>query len=290
MNFAIHSLSANIFAKHLVLAIGAAAAALTLSGCAVPTSHRFAVYSLNQAGQFGSLDLARGKFTQIGPDLPEGETGLVAGPNGTLLTLGFSGNLYSIQLSSGVATIVGATGLADCSGPDSPCGPFSANNLGIVGSTIYANDFGNNLYTVDPGTGKATLIGNTGIPPALDNVDTINPDGTFNFFDSTLFSANGKLYETSSSSIVNFTNNTSVAVEPAFLYEINTTTGKATRIAPTSLNLTAAFNVDGIIYGYYGLASQFVVLSLTDGKTTKVSDDADPSVGITTGGYAVPVR
>lgn len=282
-------LAANRFGKHLVLAIAAASAALTLAGCALPKPHRFAVYSHNQAGQFGSLDLAKGKFTQIGPDLPEGESGLVAGPAGTLLTLGYSGNLYSIQISSGVATLVGPTGLSDCSGPASPCGPFSAYNLGIVGTTIYANDFGNNLYTVDPTTAKATLIGNTGIPPALENVGTVNPDGTLNVFDATLFSVNGKLYETSSSSTLDFTTNTSVPTEPAFLYEINTTTGKATKIAPTSLNLTAAFNIDGIVYAYYGLHSQWVTLSLTDGKITKVSDDADPALGPTFGGYAVEI-
>ena len=83
--------------------------------------------------QFGTVDLASGAFTPIGPGTPEGVTGLAAGPNGSLLTLSFSGNLESINPTNGAVTIVGATGLGDCSLLSSPCGPTSANTIAALG-------------------------------------------------------------------------------------------------------------------------------------------------------------
>lgn len=279
------------FGMRLLLSFAACAAVLMPSGCSdTREPQKYAVYSFNQSGQFGSLDVTKGKFTRIGPDMPEGATGLALSSNGSLLTLGYSGMLYSIQPITGVATEVGPTGLIDCIGPpSSPCGPTAADNIALLGSTLFVNDMGTNLYAIDPSTGKATLVGPTGIPAALPTVDTMNPDGSFNFFDFTLFSANGKLYATSDSTVTNFATGSSVATVPAYLYEIDPHTGRATRIAPTTPNLTAAFSIGGVAYAYYGFQSEWVTLSLTDGTIKKVSDDADPSVGPTFGAYAVPV-
>src|SRR6185437_5598532 len=105
-------------------------------------------------GQLGTLDLATGAFHQIGPVI-EGSNGLAPGPNGSLLTLTFSGNLISINPANGVTTTIGPTGLADCTTPASPCGPTSANNIGALGSMVYATDFANNLYRVNALTGQA---------------------------------------------------------------------------------------------------------------------------------------
>ncbi len=84
------------------------------------------VYAVSTGQQFGTLDLDTGGFHQIGPNLPEETSGLVPGPNGGLLSLSFSGNLNSINSANGVTTLIGATGLGDCSGPSSPCSPNSA--------------------------------------------------------------------------------------------------------------------------------------------------------------------
>src|ERR1700686_4071270 len=73
------------------------------------------VYVVTGGQQFGTVDLATGLFHQIGPNTPEGEGGLVPGPNGSLLTLTLSGNLDSINPATGVTSVVGPTGLADCS-------------------------------------------------------------------------------------------------------------------------------------------------------------------------------
>jgi hypothetical protein len=78
----------------------------------------------------------------------------------SLLTLAFSGNLDAIDRFTGRTSVVGATGLRDCSVPGS-YDPNCANVIGRLGDRFYATDFANNLYSVDPATGAATLIGPT---------------------------------------------------------------------------------------------------------------------------------
>jgi PEP-CTERM motif len=259
----------------------------------VPASSGASVYVVNGppsgAGQFGAIDLATGAFTQIGPNTPEGSQGLVPGPSGSLLTLGFSGNLDSINPATGVSTFVGPTGFADCAAPPaSPCGPHSANALASVGGKIYATDFSNNLYTVNPATGAATLIGPTGIPAVPFTPTLVNPDGTFNAYDEGLFGANGKLYATFDAftvSLATFTT-ASVVIAPD-LYQIDPATGVATLIGPTDLNLDAIADVNGIFYAFNDGISQVVALELANGHTSFVSG-FDPAAGIITGASATP--
>src|SRR4051794_22699402 len=137
--------------------------------------------------QFGTVDLATGAFHQIRSGAGEEYRGLVPGSNGSLLTLGFDGNLTSINPVNGSTTVIGATGLSDCSTPSSPCGPRSAGVLAALGGNLYATDFSQNLYRVDPTTGAATLVGATGIPAVpFPSHFTSNPDGTGNVFEATL--------------------------------------------------------------------------------------------------------
>ncbi len=179
-----------ILRQHLALAV--ALALSTVAAHATPL-----VYVLSGSGQFGTMDISTGSFSPIGAGTPEGTGGLIQGPGGTLLTLGFNGNLDSINPTTGAFSTIGATGLGDCSLPASPCGSNSANILGKVGSSIYATDFANNLYSVNPVTGVATFIGSTGIP-ALPFIplSTVpgDPDGSFYFYGESLFDYNGNLY------------------------------------------------------------------------------------------------
>lgn len=147
------------------------------------------VYVVGQ--QFGTVDLVTGAFQQIGPNLLEGETGLVPAPNGTLLSLAFTGKLNSINPATGATRVIGPTGLADCSMAGSPCGPTSANTLGELAGTTYATDFHNSLYRVNASAGAATLIGPTGIPAIPFIPLSTNPDGSLNFYDEALFGAGG---------------------------------------------------------------------------------------------------
>src|SRR5579864_2061830 len=95
------------------------------------------VYVFNAAAQFGTVNLSNGAFTPIGSGLPEGSAGLVQGPGGSLLTLGVSGELYSINPNTGVATGVGNTGLTGAMS-----GNF-ANTIGELNGVVYATDLNN---------------------------------------------------------------------------------------------------------------------------------------------------
>ena len=260
---------------------------LTLALFTVPASAGTLVYVVNGFQQFGTIDLASGAFTQIGPNTPEGSDGLVPGPNGSLFTLTFSGNLDSINPATGLTTVIGATGLGDCTSPASPCGPTSANNLAGLGGTLYATDLSNNLYTVNPATGAATLMGPTGIPPLPYVLLSTNPDGSTNAFDETLFTSGGKLYATFDAITIDFSSFKITPVIPAALYQISPWTGIATLVAPTALNLSAAVDVNGTIYAFNAAANQVVTLDLANGKTSFVSD-FDPAAGLLGGASPTP--
>jgi len=58
-------------------------------------------YVVTDSQQFGTVDLNSGAFRQIGSDTPEQQFNLVAGPNGSLLSLTASGNLESINTATG---------------------------------------------------------------------------------------------------------------------------------------------------------------------------------------------
>lgn len=243
------------------------------------------MYVVDSNNQFGTIDIATGTFQQIGPNTPEGESGLAQRPNGSLLTLTYSGNLDSINPATGVATLVGPTGLGDCSTPMSPCGPNSASTLGELGGIVYATDLANNLYRVNPLTGATTKIGATGIPALPFAPLTTNPDGTFNAYDETLFALGGKLYATFDAIKVNSSTFAITAVIPANLYQIDPSTAAATLVDPTTLTLGAAADLNGTVYAFEDGTSQVVTLDLATGDTTFVSS-FDPAVGVIDGAAA----
>jgi outer membrane protein assembly factor BamB len=214
---------------------------------------------------------------------------LVSGPNGQLLSLGFSGILNSIDPATGATTRIGPTGLVDCSDPfSSPCGPKSANALGSVGGQIYATDFDNRLYQVNPLTGVAALIGPTGIPALPFTPLTTNPDNTFNAYDESLFGANGNLYAAFDAFTVSLDTFTLASIViPPNLYRIDPKTGATTLIGATTLNLSAVAAADGVFYAFIGGTNQVVTLDLATGHTSLVTD-FDPSIGIVTGAVATP--
>jgi hypothetical protein len=261
--------------------------ALTLALSTAAANADPLVYVLGGSGQFGTMNLSTGSFTPIGPGISVGTGGLVQGPSGTLLSLGFDGNLNRINPTTGALSTVGATGLGDCSLLTSPCGSNSANIIGKVGSNLYATDLANNLYSVNPTTGAATLIGATGIPGVpfipLSPVPG-DPDGSFYFYSESLFDYGGNLYanfDTGMFDPVTFTPTQLIAPE---LYEINTLTGLATTITPTTSGLTTITNVNGTVFGF-AFNGQVLNLNMADGSTTYVSD-TDPAVGLVGGATA----
>ena len=160
-------------------------ACLALALATTATHADSLVYIVNGSQQFGTIDLATGAFNQIGPLQPEaGSFGLATAPNGSLVTFAYSGNLYSINPTTGAPAL---SGLGGCPPSASSCAPTTASTLGNYAGNIYATDFQNSLYSINPLTGAATLIGPTGIPAIPFVPGSMNPDGTFNLYDEAIF-------------------------------------------------------------------------------------------------------
>lgn len=216
-----------------------------------------------------------------------GSAGLAPGPNGFLYTLAVGGDLDAIDPATGVTKDIGPTGLADCTAPTSPCGPKSANALASLGGVIYATDFANNLYRVDPATGAAILVGPTGIPAAPTPL-TVNPDGSLNGFEQGLFAADGKLYSTFQAfTFDGSTFATKSILEPPKLYLIDPATGTTSAVAPTDFNLEAVAQVGSTVYAFKDFDNQIVTLNLANGQTSLVGS-FDPALGFVTGVAPTP--
>lgn len=243
-------------------------------------------YVVNDNSQFGTLNLSTGAFSQIGPSTSEGEAGLVPGPNGSLLTLTYSGNLDSINPVNGIATVIGATGLADCTTPASPCGTTSASTLGHLNGTVYATDFQNDLYRVNALTGAATLIGKMGIPAVPFVPFSTNPDGSFNFYDEGILGVGGKLFVTFDAASFNPATLANTAVIAPELYEVDPSNGATTVIGPTALGLDSLLATNGAVYAFSGTSNQIMTIDLENGNTSVVGD-IDPSAGVIAGAVSV---
>ena len=259
---------------------------LTASAGAAPTVY---VVTVNQ--QFGTVDLASGSFHAIGAPAPEPMSNLVWGPDGSLFTLfTLSGSLAKINPVTGKTTVIGPTGLG-----------LNAFTLAGVGRKLYLTDFSNNIYSVNPHTGAATFMRATGMPPDPTIPFTFNNDGTFNLCDETFYGVNGELYATFDSFDFDPTPGpaslvVTTKVSPK-LYRIDPSTGDATPVGHTDVQLSASVAVDKKFYGFRGVLtgfagfpltySELVIIDLTNGKVSYVLT-IDPASGAIFG--AAPVR
>jgi PEP-CTERM motif len=235
-------------------------------------------------GQFGTVDLSTGAYRQIGPVEPDGYFGLASSLNGSLAAGTYAANLDSINPATGVPTRVGPNGLGPCVVPSPACGQNSFADLGGLGGKIYATDFQNNLYTVNPMTGAATLLnGHTGIPAIPFVPGTMNSDGTLNFYDEAIWGAGGKLYATFDAWVFDPNSFTvvKVAVAPE-LYQIDPLTGIATVIGDTDLAIGGVTDVNGTSYAFNDMTDQITSINLSSGETTFVSS-FDPAAGVIQG-------
>jgi hypothetical protein len=241
------------------------------------------VYVVTDTQQFGTVDLNTGAFRQIGANTPEGQANLVPGANGLLLSLTFSGNLESINPTTGAVSVIGATGLGG-----------SAFDLAEVGGILYATDLNNSLYTINSTTGAAHLIGPSGIPA----VPLSDPNAVY---DESLYGVGGKLYATFDTFDLPLSS-PGIISSPA-LYQIDPSTGVATKVGSTMLGLSASVDVDNTLYAFHeGLANptcvgpapvpcrsdaQLFTLNLANGDTSFVTD-VDPSATAIYGASPVP--
>jgi hypothetical protein len=237
---------------------------------------------------FGTIDLKTGAFHQVGPNAPpEGLFGLAGGDNGTLIALTYASNLERFNPATGLTTLIGATGLGDCSTATSPCGPTSGNTIGGLAGKIYATDFQNSLYGVNPATAKATLIGSTGMPGIPFVPGSPNPDGTLNFYDQAIFGYEGKLYITFDTWVFDPNTGTPQSViTPGSLYEVDPATAKATLVGPTDMGIGAVVNVDGTLYAFNDMDLGIYTLDAATGKTTFTDVRFDPAAGVIQGAWA----
>jgi hypothetical protein len=135
--------------------------------------------------------------------------------NGKMYGLDYAGNLYSIDLTTGAATMIGPSGLP-------PLGGGFANSLAASSSALYytvdqtSPALGPALYTIDPVTAQATLVG----PTQADMAGSAFVNGTLYGF--TYPYING--------------------ADTASIFSIDTSTGAATFEAFTSPSVRGSIN------------------------------------------------
>lgn len=108
---------------------------------------------------FGTIDPASGIFILISPSLEC--TDIAIDPTNGILYCQSKNTLYSADKITGVATLVGSTGITQSSG--------SAMGIASDGTMYYGNQIG--LYSVDKTTGTTTLINNWTLPPEITDID-----------------------------------------------------------------------------------------------------------------------
>ncbi len=175
-------------------------------------------YMINAQSQFGVIDLNTGDFAPLGnSSIPSNMSAGLGVAGGKLYTAAFTGStLYQVNLANGALTAVGS-------------GSLQYYGLGSTTSGLYAlatyagtnNVPLFNLYSVDPSSGAATLVGPVG---------AVGPSAAWS-----LSTGSSTLY----------------LVDNFNLYSLDTNTGAATRISSPSLtNLTSAALVyeNGTLY------------------------------------------
>ena len=166
-------------------------------------------FAATRSGQFGTLNLQTAVFTQSGnPGTGFEDLGRIAG--GPLYAADSNANLLTLNTSNGSTTssVSVAIGVA----------AISVRSDGVLFGTNSTS-----LYTINPTTGAATLIGSLGISGAT-------------YFDLR-FDTSGHLYFTSDSG------------STATLYSINTTSGAATLIGSIGAAVGVLDYENGTLYG-----------------------------------------
>jgi len=143
---------------------------VTLGPCA--RADDFAYLLTGGQHQFGILDLTTGVFTQIGNPL-----GVAVGTG--LGELG--GNLYTIDGNSSTLYQVTTNGVLIAG----PSGSAIYDNIGSTTAGLFALDYSYNLYSINPATGAATLIGPTGVNLAGNTGNGLSAGSTTLYWAST---------------------------------------------------------------------------------------------------------
>jgi hypothetical protein len=175
-----------------------------------PAAHADLIaYAGSVSGAFGTIDLNTGAFSSLGNS---GQTlAGMAVANGLLFASSYhqaNGTLFTVNVANGSLTTDGAaTGI-------------SYDDFGSTLSGLFVVGTDTNLYSVNPSTGAAALIGPTGL--GLGNVRSLSTNS------SALYFSNG-----------------------ANLYTLNTSTGAATLIGGLGggTEISVMVTEGGVLYG-----------------------------------------
>jgi hypothetical protein len=144
---------------------GALALAFCPPGGLVPYT---IVNPFDSDAQLATLDLRTGAATRIGTPLPSDQTldimGLTCSRNGTLYAIGQfdTGNpdfnsLYTVDRSTGQATLIGSTGVRDSSDQSGASGFLMALAFAPDGK-LYGANSASTLFSIDKSSGAATKL------------------------------------------------------------------------------------------------------------------------------------
>jgi hypothetical protein len=197
------------------------------------------VFSVSYDNRFGTVDDSTGAYAQIGT-LPVSQMAGIAYDNGTFYAQSIQDSiLVTIDPVSGVASIMGSTGLS---------------SVGFAGGIngLFEVDYASNLYSIDPNTGAATLVGATGLAANSGSWDTsLSDDGTNLYFTA---GAGGALDE---------------------LYQLNAATGIATDLGSTGVSGiagSAIVNGELELFQYHWSGATDYIYSAPLGSTNFVAD------------------
>lgn len=114
------------------------------------------LYGITDSDAFGAIDLATGAFTSITNITGASSiTGLAVDPTDETFYISTATNLYTLNTTTGAATLVGAMGTGG-----SVVIAIAVNSSG----EMYAHDLGDdNIYQINKTTGASTLVGSTGL-------------------------------------------------------------------------------------------------------------------------------
>ncbi len=178
---------------------------------------------------------------------------------GKVYGLDIDGYFWNVNFANGRMIPIGHSGIT---GP-APGGFVIDIFAGMGDGRLFALDFSNNLYQVDPETGAATLVGWTGLPEI-----------THEFWASGLAGDCESLYF----SIMERDDDLNI-IRPPALYRINPETAVAYYIGPTAEGIVGAAFVDGTLYGFGadmtfigGPPSRILAVDTTSGEATLVSN------------------
>ncbi len=167
------------------------------------------VYSVFYDNRFGAIDSATAAFTQIGT-LPVSNAAGIGDFQNVLFVQSMQGELLTVD-PTGAFTVIGNADL-------------SSTSVIFAGGAngLFEFDSQSNLYSIDPITGVATLVGATGLPANNSGWDTSMSDDGTNLFVTA--GGGGAIDE---------------------LYEIDTTTGLATDLGSTGVSGIAGSAIVG---------------------------------------------